>query len=171
MQRILVSACLLGHAVRYDGGDKRCEDRILQAWLANGQVVPFCPELAAGLPVPRPPAEISQGAGGIGVLSGQAQVIEAGGRDVTAEFVSGAEQALAVARQYGIRLAILKEGSPSCGSSVTYDGSFSGVRISRPGVTSALLKQAGLAVFSEHELVAAQNWLDEQMPDTTVNNP
>jgi len=160
MQRILVSACLLGQAVRYDGSDKRCAHSILQAWLANGQVVPFCPELAAGLPVPRPPAEISQGAGGTAVLRGLARVIEAGGRDVTAEFVTGAEQALATARQYDIRLAILKEDSPSCGSSTTYDGTFSGTRIPHPGVTGALLRQAGIAVFSENQLTSAKTWLD-----------
>lgn len=159
MQHILVSACLLGQAVRYDGSDKLCEDPILQSWLANGQVVPFCPELAGGLPVPRQPAEISLGAGGIGVLSGQARVVEAGGRDVTAEFLSGAKQALAVARQYGIRLAILKEGSPSCGSSLTYDGHFSGHQIPGVGVTAAGLRAAGITVFSEHQLAAAQHYL------------
>lgn len=159
MQRILVSACLLGQAVRYDGSDKRCEDPILQDWLANGQVVPFCPELAGGLPVPRRPAEIGQGAGGAAVLLGQARVFEAGGRDVTAEFVSGAKQALAVAHQYGIRLAILKEGSPSCGSGLIYDGRFSGHQIPGVGVTAACLTAAGITVFSEHQLAAALHYL------------
>jgi len=93
-------------------------------------------------------------------LRGQARVIEAGGRDVTAEFVTGAEQALATARQYDIRLAILKEDSPSCGSSTTYDGTFSGTRIPHPGVTGALLRQAGIAVFSENQLASAKTWLD-----------
>ena len=98
MESVLVSACLLGEAVRHNGADKRCDHEILQRWLAEGRVVPICPEIAGGLPVPRPPAEIARRAGGAGVLAGQVKVLDINGRDVTAPFVKGAKEALARAR-------------------------------------------------------------------------
>lgn len=153
--RVLVSACLLGQAVRHDGGDKHCTHPALQRWLAAGQVLPLCPELAGGLPVPRPPAEIAGAAGGAQVLAGRARVVDVHGADVTAAFVAGADHALQQALRHGIRVAVLKEGSPSCGSSASHDGSFSGVRVPLPGVTTARLRAAGVQVFSEQELDAA----------------
>ena len=153
--RILVSACLLGHPVRYNGLDKKTDDDHLRRWVEEGRVVSVCPEVAGGLPVPRPPAEIAGGGGGAAVLSGEARVIALTGADVTLEFVHGADHALAKAAEHGIRVAVLKEGSPSCGSSYSYDGSFTGARVPVPGVTAARLAAAGLRVFSEHELAAA----------------
>ena len=154
--RILVSACLLGHPVRYNGLDKKTDDDQLRRWVEEGRVVSVCPEVAGGLPVPRPPAEITGGdGGGVAVLGGRARVIAVTGADVTAEFVQGADHALAKVAEHGIRVAVLKEGSPSCGSSYSYDGSFSGARVPAPGVTTARLVAAGLRVFSEHELAAA----------------
>lgn len=113
---VLVSACLLGQGVRYDGRDKRSHHPVLQAWLAQGRVLPLCPEVAGGLPVPRLPAEIEAGAGGAAVRAGVARVYDARGGDVTAAFARGAEAALALVRQHGVRMAVLKAGSPSCGS-------------------------------------------------------
>jgi uncharacterized protein YbbK (DUF523 family) len=156
---ILVSACLLGEAVRYDGHDKRCDHAILQRWLAERRIVSLCPELAGGLPVPRPAAEIADGAGGEAVLAGRARVIDVAANDISAAFVAGARQALARAMADNIRIAVLKEGSPSCGTALTYDGSFSGRQIARPGVTAALLRQAGLLVFSELQLAEADTAL------------
>jgi uncharacterized protein YbbK (DUF523 family) len=155
MHRILVSACLLGHAVRYNGLDKKTDHDVLRRWVDEGLVVAVCPEVAGGLPVPRPPAEIADRAGGGAVLAGQARVIARTGADVTAEFVRGADHALAKAQEHGIRVAVLKEGSPSCGSSYAYDGTFTGNRVPVPGVTTARLLAAGLRVFSEHQLVEA----------------
>lgn len=155
IESILVSSCLLGNPVRYDGAGKRCDHAILQGWIAQGRVVPFCPEVAGGLPTPRPPAEIRDGAGGAQVLAGQSAVLESGGNDVSAQFIDGARQALALAQRKNIRIAILKEGSPSCGSTFIYDGSFSGQTLSGDGVTAALLRQAGIAVFSEAQLAEA----------------
>jgi uncharacterized protein YbbK (DUF523 family) len=159
MESVLVSSCLLGEAVRYNGGDKRCDDDILRRWIREGRVVPVCPEVAGGLPVPRPPAEIVQGAGGLKVLAGDARVVDANGRDVSAEFVKGAEQALERARSLSIRVAVLKEGSPSCGTGYTYDGTFAGARVPSPGVTAAALQQAGIQVFSEAQLAEADTLL------------
>jgi len=162
--KVLVSACLLGEAVRYNGGDKRCNHAVLQRWLAEGRVVPVCPEVAGGLPVPRAPAEIAGGAGGAQVLAGSARVVDAQGRDVSLHFIDGAAEALARAQAHGIRVAVLKEGSPSCGSSYSYDGSFSATRVPLPGVTSARLRQAGLQVFSEAQLAEADAALLQLQP-------
>lgn len=153
MQKILISRCLLGHPVRYDGGASGPFDR-LAAWQAEGRVVGLCPEVAGGLPTPRAPAEIPGGQGGA-VLAGEAQVLTVQGEDVTAPFMRGAEIALAHVREHGIRIAILKANSPSCGNRETYDGTFSGTRVPGEGVTAALLRQEGVQVFSEHELDAA----------------
>jgi uncharacterized protein YbbK (DUF523 family) len=159
MQYVLVSACLLGEAVRYDGGDKRCTHPVLQRWQAEGRIVALCPEVAGGLPIPRAATEITGGAGGQAVLAGRAQVVDRQGQDVSTQFVSGATCALALVHARGIQLAVLKEGSPSCGSSYSYDGSFNGTQVSQPGVTTALLRAAGLRVFSERQLADAEAWL------------
>jgi uncharacterized protein YbbK (DUF523 family) len=153
MQKILVSRCLLGHRVRYDGGASGPFDQ-LQIWLDEGRVVPVCPEVAAGLPTPRAAAEIPGGQGGE-VLDGQASVLTTEGEDVSAQFLSGACQALELVQQHGIRIAVLKANSPSCGNLLTYDGTFSGVKVSGEGVTAALLKRNGVQVFSELELAEA----------------
>lgn len=161
MQKILVSACLLGEPVRYNGGDKRVDHEILQRWVDDGRVVPVCPEIAGGLGVPRLPAEIVAGAGGGRVLAGEAKVIDSQGRDVSANFVSGAQVALASAHANGVRVAVLKEGSPSCGSAYIYDGTFTSARVANPGVTSAVLQQNGIRVFSELQLAEAEAFVRE----------
>lgn len=159
MQKILVSRCLLGHKVRYDGGAHGPYD-LLQRWLDEGRVIALCPEVAGGLPTPRPAAEI-RGGQGAQVLDGQLPVLNRDGADVTAAFVSGAEQALALVRRHGIRIALLKARSPSCGNLENYDGSFSGVRVAGEGVTAALLRRAGVRVFSELQLDEARQALLE----------
>lgn len=159
MEYVLVSACLVGESVRYNGGDKLCDHQVMQRWLREGRVVPVCPEVAGGLPVPRPPAEIAGGAGGQRVLDGETRVLDDAGRDVTEHFVRGAEIALANALAKNIRVAVLKEGSPSCGTGYTYDGSFTGTRVPDTGVTAARLRRAGIRVFSEAELEEAGNLL------------
>jgi uncharacterized protein YbbK (DUF523 family) len=139
--------------VRYDGGAKTVHDELLVRWRAEGRLVPICPEVAGGLPVPRPPAEIEGGAGGAAVLAGEARVVTADGTDVTRAFLDGARAALDAARQAGARLAILKEGSPSCGGLRVYDGTFSGVSVPGRGVTAALLSAHGISVYGEDRLL------------------
>lgn len=148
--KVLVSACLLGQPVRYDGRASGHPD-LLQRWQAEGRVVALCPEVAGGLSTPRPPAEIPGGQGSK-VLGGSAKVLTASGEDVSNAFITGAELALALVRRHAIRLAVLKSGSPSCGNRLTYDGTFSGVKVVGEGVTTALLRRAGVLVFSELEL-------------------
>jgi uncharacterized protein YbbK (DUF523 family) len=150
MEKILVSRCLLGHRVRYDGGASGPFD-LLEQWIEEGRVVPLCPEVAGGLPTPRAAAEIPGGQGGE-VLDGIAAVITTDGEDVSAQFLEGARQALELVQKHGIRVAVLKANSPSCGNLLTYDGTFSGVKVNGEGVTAALLKRHGVRVFSELEL-------------------
>lgn len=154
LPKVLVSACLLGQPVRYDGRSSGHPD-LLQRWQGEGRVVPLCPEVAGGLPTPRPPAEIPGGQGGE-VLDGTAVVVTVIGEDVSAAFLAGARQALALAHKHGIRVAVLKAGSPSCGNRLTYDGTFSGVKVPGEGVTAALLRREGVLVFSELELEQAE---------------
>ena len=144
----LVSACLLGIPTAYDGGARlRAE---LLALAARGQVVPVCPEAAGGLPTPRPPAEIV-GGDGDDVLEGRARVMTVAGEDVTEAYLRGAECALKAAQRHGITTAILKQGSPSCGSARIYDGTHSGRLKVGHGVTAALLRRRGVIVRSEEE--------------------
>ncbi|GIZ12501.1 DUF523 domain-containing protein [Pseudomonas sp. NCCP-436] len=157
MEKILVSRCLLGQRVRYDGGTHGPFSE-LQRWQAEGRIVGLCPEVAGGLPTPRPPAEIRDGRGAA-VLDGQLPVLTNDGQDVTAAFVEGASQALALVRQHNIRMAVLKARSPSCGNEQTYDGSFSGTRVEGEGVTAALLRRHGIKVFHEGQLDQAAAWL------------
>ncbi|ALE90480.1 DUF523 domain-containing protein [Pseudomonas versuta] len=149
-QKVLVSRCLLGHRVRYDGGASGPYGQLAR-WQDEGRIIALCPEVAGGLPTPRPPAEIPGGQG-LDVLNGKAPVMTNEGEDVTAAFMDGAQQALALVNRHGIRIAILKANSPSCGNVQTYDGSFSGVKVEGQGVTAALLAGAGVQVFSELQL-------------------
>jgi uncharacterized protein YbbK (DUF523 family) len=156
--RILVSACLIGEPVRYDGNHARRRSGVLEKWRREGRLLPVCPEVDGGLPVPRTRAEIVGGEGA-GVLNGAASVLDADGRDVTEFFLTGARKALQAARDHNVRLAILKEGSPSCGSSAISDGSFSGTRKPGRGVTAALLERCGIRVLSESEMEEAAAFL------------
>jgi len=150
--KLLVSACLLGRPVRYNGSAKPLDEQCLMRWIAEGRVVSVCPELLAGLPTPRPPAEIAGVKGGAAVLSGEATVIDADGQDVTAIYVRGAQAALALASQQGCQYALLTDGSPSCGVSFIYDGSFTGRRHRADGAAAALLRQNGIQVFSPEDM-------------------
>jgi uncharacterized protein YbbK (DUF523 family) len=148
--RVLVSACLLGERVRWDGRDAKTSHPVLDRWLAEGRVVAFCPEVAGGLTVPRPAAE----------LIGD-RVKDRTGRDWTVAFERGAQQALEAAQTAGARIAVLKDGSPSCGSAFVYDGTFSGTRRAGQGRTAALLRSAGIDVFDETQIDAAAGRLAE----------
>jgi uncharacterized protein YbbK (DUF523 family) len=154
MERILVSACLLGRPVRYDGRAKTPGTDLLSRWQAEGRLVPLCPEMAGGLPVPRPPAEISPGATGADVLAGRATIRTRRGADVTPAFLEGAAAAVRLARDTGCRYALLTEGSPSCGVHRVHAGRFDGTTTPGEGVVAAALRTAGLAVYSHEEAEA-----------------
>jgi uncharacterized protein YbbK (DUF523 family) len=150
---ILVSACLLGVSCRFDGGS--CPEPGLHDLAARGRLVPICPEVAGGLPTLRLPAEIEAAQAGLDgsfVLKGETRVVSSDSTDLTAQFVAGARAALALAENLGIRQAILKSCSPSCGVGQIHEGRFEGLLVPGDGVTAALLKQAGIQVTTEMDL-------------------
>lgn len=143
MDKVLVSACLLGTPCRYDGKSK-ADARVL-ALAERYELIPVCPEQLGGLPTPRDPSE-RQGA----------RVVMESGRDVTENYRRGAEAALALCMQHGCKTAVLKEKSPSCGCGLIYDGTFSHRLVSGDGVTAELLKAHGIKVYGESRLPAMQ---------------
>ena len=139
MERILISACLVGDNVKYDGGNNK--NPLIEKLLEKYELVPFCPEVEGGLPTPRHPSE----------QRGE-QVVNDIDEDVTDEFNRGADLALNICLYLQIKIAILKERSPSCGVHSIYDGTFSHKVIPGSGVTAALLKRKGITVYSEDEI-------------------
>jgi uncharacterized protein YbbK (DUF523 family) len=146
--RVLVSACLLGAEVRHHGGAATVEHPVLRRWREEGRIVGVCPEMAGGLPAPRPPSEIC----GL-------RVVTRDGTDVTSAFLTGARTAVQIARELGIRVAVLKSRSPSCGTGRIYDGTFSGRLADGDGITAAALRRAGVQVFDETQLEEADHAL------------
>ena len=159
--KILVSACLLGQPVRYDGRAKTLHHEALRNWQAQGRLIPLCPEIAAGLPTPRPPAEIAPGLSGPDVLEGRGAILEMSGRDVTEPFLEGARRAVELARSHGCRFALLTDGSPSCGSRWIYDGQHTGGRKQGMGVVAAALHKAGVHVFAQDQIAELAACLDQ----------
>lgn len=141
MRKILVSACLCGQKLRYNGSAALCENKVLKKWIAEGRVIPVCPECLGGLSVPRDPCEQKSG-----------HIIAKGGADFTEAFRKGAEATVRIARENDVAFCVLKENSPSCGSSFIYDGTFSGTKIAGEGVATAMLREAGFPVYSEEIL-------------------
>ncbi|QGS48307.1 DUF523 domain-containing protein [Shewanella putrefaciens] len=150
VEKVLVSSCLLGQAVRYDGGHNLMESELVQTWLEQGRIVAICPECAGGLPTPRPPAE----------RIGQ-RILTVQGEDVTLAFSLGADIALKLAQQERIKVAILKARSPSCGNRLIYDGQFVKQLIAGQGLTAEKLSAAGITVFNEFELSDAAAFVTE----------
>ncbi len=144
----LVSACLCGLPCRYDGKSKPVED-VRRLW-EEGRALPFCPEQAGGLKIPREPSEIQNG-DGADVLSGRAKVLSRSGEDVTEHYLKGARLALQACKKMGICKAVLKSKSPSCGCYTIHDGSFTDAMRPGMGVTAALLAKEGIRVCSEED--------------------
>ena len=141
---ILVSACLAGYPCRYDG-ESMPDEKVIDL-LKQGKAIPVCPEQLGGLTTPRLPAEITKDE------DATWKVVNIQGIDVTKQFSRGAQVVLDIARLYGIKQAILKQNSPSCGVGRTYDGTFTDTLIDGNGVTADLLIDNGMDVVSEEEL-------------------
>lgn len=139
-EAVVVSACLLGVSCTHTGGHRL--DPAVAALAARARLIPVCPEVAGGLPTPRPAAEV-------GV---DGRVRTAAGEDLTGQYRRGAEHAVAVARAAGARRAVLKDRSPSCGSGQIYDGTHRRVLVEGDGVTVMALREAGVEVVSSEEL-------------------
>ncbi|KHS58345.1 MULTISPECIES: DUF523 domain-containing protein [Terrisporobacter] len=146
---MIVSACLVGVNCKYNGGNN--DNDKVKEFLKDKQYIIICPEQLGGLTTPRKPSEINQ-AGGKEVLIGNSKVISCENKDVTENFVKGAKESLNIAKIFNCKQALLKEGSPSCGCNLIYDGTFTGKKISGMGVTAALFNENNIEVFSEKEL-------------------
>ena len=149
----LISACLCGVNCKYNGLNnlnKKCLEL-----LRKGEALLICPEQLGGLTTPRIPSELLGEAERLIEIK-EGKVISKEGNDVTKEFIKGAEEALKIAKESGIKKAILKEGSPSCGSNFVYDGSFTGKKIKGKGVTAYLLEKEGIEIISEIKLNEAE---------------
>lgn len=152
MEKVLISSCFLGNKVRYDGGDNLLVNRTLARWQKEQRLVVICPEMAGGLPTPRAPAEIQ-------FVGEKITVTTINGQDVTQAFTLGAKRALKLCKEQGVRYALLKESSPSCGSSTIYNGKFKQEKVTGEGVTTKLLRANGIKVFSESTLTELINEL------------
>ena len=139
MENLLISACLLGVECKYSGGSNALPEETIEKLRTRYRLIPVCPETAGGLPTPRDPSE----------RLGE-RVVSCRGADVTAQFKKGAEAALTLARRYGCTTALMKEHSPSCGSGLIYDGSFSGKLVKGDGCAAEFLKAAGVSVVGEN---------------------
>ena len=146
---ILISACLAGRNVKYNGGNNAVP--WLCQWIEQHkeQVLLVCPEVMGGLSTPRLPAEIQSEESNSGAFLKNRRVVNKAGENVTAQFLLGAEKVLEIVKQRHITSAIMKSNSPSCSGSFIYDGTFSGTRITGQGITAALLIEHGVKVYSE----------------------
>ncbi len=160
MEKILVSSCLLGEKVRYDGNGKQLINNELAKWIAQGRVVSFCPEVAGGLPIPRDAAEIAR----------NGKVLTASLEDVTPQFQLGAKKALLTCVEHNIKFALLKEGSPSCGRNFIYNGLHQNIKIKGMGLTAQLLEQNGIQVFSEEQINSLKISLEQKINLLRDNN-
>ncbi|MEA1961248.1 MAG: DUF523 domain-containing protein [Bacillota bacterium] len=147
---ILISACLCGIRCKYNQEDNA--HPVFVTLLKEGKALPVCPEQLGGLPTPRVASEILNGTGN-DVLNRHAEVITREGQTVTKEFILGAEEALKIAQITGMKKAVLKSRSPSCGVNRIYDGTFQSKIISGDGVAAALLRKNGIEVISDQEFL------------------
>lgn len=152
-----ISACLAGVCCRYDG--QANEISALKQLVADQKAVIVCPEVLGGLPTPRTPAEIV-GGDGFAVWEGRARVVDQTGCDVTLAFQQGAKRAYEKLQAAQVTTLILKAKSPSCGSRLIYDGTFSGVKVNGVGVATAYFKNHGLTIYSEENWQKALRELD-----------
>lgn len=137
--KIAVSACLLGHNCKYSGGNNRSQ--AVLDYIKGHEVIPVCPEVAGGLPIPRIPVELQNG-----------RAINANGEDVTEFFQAGTEKTMARLAGEGINLAILQPRSPSCGCKQIYDGTFTKTLITGKGMFAQALAEAGIPLMDESEI-------------------
>ena len=148
MKKVLISSCLLGENVKYNGGNNSIiNNPFIQFLKSQNLLVSVCPEVEGGLPIPRIPVEIKNN-----------RAINRIGEDKTKEFNHGAKIALKKSIKNGIEMAILKSRSPSCGATKVYDGSFSNKLIYGDGISAKLLKENGISIFTEEELEEAQKY-------------
>ena len=139
MSKIMVSACLLGENCKYNGGNNF--DPRVEAFCRGREVIPVCPEVLAGLGIPRITIELKDGI----VTRKDGLVVDAAIRKAVAEII---EQI----KEEDVQCAVLKARSPTCGVRQVYDGTFSGKLVDGAGVLAKALKDAGYIVLDNEEL-------------------
>lgn len=159
--KILISACLLGNPVRYDGTDLFLDHPLIKKWLDQERLIAVCPEVEGGMSIPRAAAEITNG-DGKSVLGGKSRVMDSEGEDVTNSFIKGALKTLKMALDNDCVAAILTEHSPSCGSNKVYDGTFTKTKRDGVGVTTSMLEQNHIPVFNQEQLEDLQVYLESE---------
>ena len=142
-EKILISACLIGENVKYNGKNNLIDLSILNKLKEKYELISFCPEVEGGLPIPRPPSEI--------VSKNPLKIINIEGKDVTDNFIKGAKKTIDLVKKYNIKKTIMKSNSPSCSNDKIYDGTFSNTLIKGDGVTVQYLKKEGIEVFNEDD--------------------
>ena len=142
--KLLISSCLVGYNVKYDGKNNCLDQNLINQLKQKYQLFLVCPEVDGGLPIPRTPCEI--------VSNNPLKVINKNGVDKTVHFTKGANIALQTAIKNDIKLALLKSNSPSCGNQYIYDGSFESKKIKGKGVTTTLLEQFNIKVYNEKQI-------------------
>ena len=149
---IMMSACLLGVNCNYKSGcsyDFTKNSRFWSYLCSKYNIIPICPEQMGGLPTPRIPSELLDTAENIEL--GKGIIISKEGKDVTHNFVKGANEILRLSRLYSVQFAILKSKSPSCGTKSVYDGSFNSVLIDGQGYTAYLLGKSKIKLYDESD--------------------
>jgi uncharacterized protein YbbK (DUF523 family) len=146
MVKILVSRCFLGERCKWNGrNNENIEVQNLSTYV---QFIPICPEVDSGMPTPRIPSEISGD-----------KVFNEVGLDVTSFYQKGAQMALKIAKENDVKYALLKNGSPSCGSTLIYNGKFERTKIEGKGITTRLLEASGIKVYNEDNILDLINEL------------
>jgi uncharacterized protein YbbK (DUF523 family) len=160
--KVLISSCLLGEDVRYDGNNSSIamgssftfsQKEIFMDILCDNEIYSFCPEVSAGLGTPRIPAEIVS-------ATKPFKVERSNEEDVTIPFLIGAKNALDICKDEDIKVALLKSKSPSCGNLKIYDGTFSNTLVDGQGLTARLLEENGVAIFNETQLEELKKFIE-----------
>ncbi|MBT4792942.1 MAG: DUF523 domain-containing protein [Halobacteriovoraceae bacterium] len=146
MKKIIISKCLLGEKVRYDGGHCSLRGDYLARLKNKYELIPICPEVASGLGTPRDPIEFTDG-----------DIVSLAGENITAKFNPVMEELEHIIKRDKIKMAIMKEKSPSCGVNYIYDGTFSGKITEGSGLITSLFKRLGVEVYSEEDVAKILN--------------
>ena len=152
--KILVSACLMGELVRYDGQHNLVVHEKLQNLRTQNRLILACPESLGGLPTPRAPAEIIQSSPSLKVETNNKQ-------DVTEQFLKGAKKTLQLCQSNQIKVALMAAKSPSCGNNEIYNGEFNRTLIRQAGITAQLLQKNDIKVFNQNQLTEFFTYLQQ----------
>ena len=139
MDKIIVSSCILGNNTKYNGGNNY--NPLVERLKGKYIIIPICPEVMGGLGIPRIPSERIND-----------RVINKNGDDVTNNYLLGLDKVLKLIENEEIKYAVLKDGSPSCGSKYIYDGTFTDNKIYGMGITAEGLSKLGIKIITEKEI-------------------